>query len=389
LTQKIYCENSYITECESNIIDIIEKDGKHHVVLDRTPFYPEGGGQPSDTGTIDGIDVFHVYEEEDLIYHVTERKPENKTVKCIVNFDRRFDHMQQHSGEHLLSGAFFRLYKGVNCGFHLGDDYVTIDINLKEVTEEMLRQIEEETNKYIFSNVEVYTYIVDKDKVSKLPMRKEVKVEENIRIVQMGDADYSACCGTHVARTGEIGLLKIVKAEKYKGMTRIYFKCGKRALEDYTNKHNIISTLGKFLSAEENSIFEKVQAQASLVKELNRKISETKKLLAEIEVDKLIKEAKSSLIIKNYEDKALEDVQYISAALENENFIVILSSIPDKRVIMSQNGNFDISFGKLFKEKLPAFNGKGGGNDKKAQAAFGTEGDLSNFVNSIIDIIKE
>lgn len=389
MTHKLYYEDPYIKECESTIVDVIERDGKYLLVLDATPFYPEGGGQPSDAGTIDDLRVLHVFEENDTIYHVMDRKPEKKFVRCRIDFERRFDHMQQHSGEHLLSAAFFKLFKGVNCGFHLGDDYVTIDINLKEVSEDMLRQIEEETNTYIISNMEVYTYIVNKEKVSKLPMRKEVKVDENIRIVQMGDADYSACCGTHVVRTGEIGLVKIVKSEKYKGMTRIYFKCGKRAFDDYFSKHNIVSSLCKFLSVEENIIFEKVQSQANTIKELNKKLGDTKKLLAEIDADYLKREADSSLIIKNYEDKTFEDVQYISSVLENDPFIVILSSIPDKRVIMFQNGEFDINCGKMFKEKLNSFGGRGGGSDKKAQAAFLTEEQLLMFIDTIADAVKD
>lgn len=388
MTRKLYYENSYISECESTIVDVIEKDEKYLVLLDATPFYPEGGGQPSDTGTIDGVNVSHVFEEEDTIYHVLDRRLEKKAVKCLVDFERRFDHMQQHSGEHLLSAAFFKLFKGVNCGFHMGEDYVTIDINLKEIEDDMIVQIEEEVNRYVTDNLEVHTYIVTRDEVNKLPMRKEVKVDEDIRIVQMGDADYSACCGTHVARTGEIGLVKIIKTEKYKGMTRLYFKCGARALKDYINKHNIITSIGKLLSADENSLFDMIQSQNVLIKELNRKIFETKMLLAKAEAEHLIQEAKSVLISKNYEGKAFEDVQYISSIMEREPFIVILASIVDKKIIMSQNGEFNISCGKVFKEKLSAYNGKGGGNDKKAQAAFQTESELRGFVNTLIDTLQ-
>jgi alanyl-tRNA synthetase len=389
LTYRLYNENSYINECESKVVEVIEKEGRFLAVLDVTPFYPEGGGQPSDIGLIDDAKVLYVFEENETIYHVTDRKLQQKEVKCYVDFERRFDFMQQHSGEHLLSAAFFKLFKGVNCGFHMGEEYVTIDIDLKEVTEDMLCQIEETANQYVTQNLEVYNYIVTREEVKKLPMRKEVKVDEGIRIVQMGEADYSACCGTHVVRTGEIGLIKIIKTEKYKGMTRVYFKCGKRALKDYMNKHNIISSLGKLFSAEENSLVKTIEAQNLLVKELNRKILEAKKQLAAIEAKHLIGEAQSQIILKNFEDKTFEDVQIISSILESEPFIALLSSLQDRKVVMSQNGKYNVSCGKLFKEKLAYYNGKGGGNDRKAQAAFQTNEELLQFTKAIIEIVKD
>jgi alanyl-tRNA synthetase len=383
LMHKLYYENSYINQCNSNIIDMIEKDGRILVVLDITPFYPEGGGQPSDRGKIDEANVIEVFEKNDIVYHVVDRKLETRSVSCSVDFQRRFDHMQQHSGEHLLSAAFYKLFGGVNCGFHMGEDYVTIDINLNDISEEMIRKVESETNEYVYRNLEVYTYVVSKAECDGLPFRKEIKVDGAIRIVQMGDIDYSACCGTHVVRTGEVGVVKITRAEKYKGMTRVYFKCGRRALKDYINKQDIVSVLTRQLSADEGSIIGKVEAQSAVLKELGRQLSDAKMALAQYDANALIKTAASKTIVKNYDDRSFEEVQLISSVLENEPYVTVLSSSQDKRVIMTQTNTPHISCGKIFKEHLGTFKGKGGGSDKKAQAAFTTLKDLEEFVRKV------
>jgi alanyl-tRNA synthetase len=383
MTYKLFYDNAYIGESISQVNEIIEKDNKVFVVLNKTPFYPEGGGQPSDIGTIDGIKVTHVYEDEDIIYHVVDRKPENREVHCKVNLNRRIDYMVQHSGEHLLSAAFYKLYNGINCGFHMGEDYSTADINIKDVSEEMVSIIEEEVNNYIYLNAPVSTYTVSKQEAQKLPMRKEVKIEDNVRIVQIGGLDYSACCGVHVVRSGEIGILKIIKVEKYKGMTRVYFKCGKRALKDYMNKHNIVTSLVKFYSIEESGILSQVETQAIQIKHLNRRISEYRKVIAAYDAEELIRYAEGDIVVKIYKDKNFEDLQYIADQLNGIPQIFILASLLDNRMLMMQDGSMNISCGKLFKSFVAAYNGKGGGNDNKAQAGFDKNEDMLSFIERL------
>lgn len=380
MTKKLFYDDSYICEAKCEVESIIEKEDKYEVVLKETPFYPEGGGQPSDLGEIDGIKVEYVHEEDDIIYHVMSQKPQNKIVSCKVDFSRRKDHIQQHSGEHLLSSAFFRLFKGVNAGFHMGDDYVTIDIDIKDISEDMLKKAEIEANDYIFRNEEVKTYVVSKEDALKLPLRKEIKVDENVRIVQMGNIDYSACCGTQVKRTGEVGLIKIIKAEKNKGMTRIYLKCGDRALKDYIKKHDLISELGRSFSTDEDEIIKKVKSQNEEIANLKKCIAEFNKKQALEEAEKLIKAAKNKCLSAIYEDKDIEFIQNIFEALKDKEYILVLASLSDKKLIFANNGNFQIDCGKIFKENLKEFNGKGGGNSKRAQAAFDDEKDLKKFV---------
>ncbi|WP_160671692.1 alanine--tRNA ligase-related protein [Clostridium sp. C8-1-8] len=388
MTEKLFYKNSYICEAECEVENIIEKGDSYEVILKSTPFYPEGGGQTCDLGTIDNIKVEYVYEEDDIIYHVLKEKPEGKFVMCKVDYDRRLDHIQQHSGEHLLSAAFFKLFKIVNAGFHLGEDYVTIDMLFKDMTEEMIREIENEVNKYIYRNEPISTYFLTKEEALKLPLRKGIKAEGKIRIVQMGETtDFSACCGTHVVRTGEVGIVKIIKYENYKGMTRIYFKCGLRALKDYQEKQACITNLTRSLSVEASGISNVINNQRNEISELKRKLSDLYGNLAKREADKLLSNSESRFITATYEEEGFEFLEKLYDELKDKGYILILGSLKDKKLILAHNGSFNFKCGNLFKEKLKDFGGKGGGNDKRAQASFEVESSIKNFIEYLREVL--
>lgn len=387
MTEKLFYEDPYLTQCEAEVKDIINKDGKILVVLDKTPFYPEGGGQPSDFGEINGVKVLYVYEEDDTVYHHVEKTVEDKKVLCKIDFERRFDHMQQHSGEHLLSGAILKLYNGNNKGFHLGEDYVTVDIDIDGMTEEMLRTAEDEVNSYIYKNREICTYVVSKEESKNFPMRKQINVDEDLRIVEAKDMDCCPCCGTHVLRTGEIGIIKIIKSERYKGMTRIYLNCGARALKDFQNKQSIITNLNKNLSSDENNLVQRIEGQSLEIEKLTKELNGFKKMLAESEAESILETENSKVVLRKYEDKSFEDIQLIATALGSKNYILILSSLTDKKILFMNNSDSDTNCGKLFKDNIKEFNGKGGGNAKRAQGNFDNTEDLikfSEFLNTTL-----
>jgi alanyl-tRNA synthetase len=380
MTKKLFYEDPYICEAQCEVEEIIAKDNKFEIVLKSTPFYPEGGGQPCDTGLIDNIRVEYVHEENDIIYHVTSEKPANKSVKCKVDFERRVDHIQQHSGEHLMSAAFFKLYKVSNAGFHLGVDYVTIDIEMQDITEEMIKKVETEANSYIFRNEPVKTYFLSKEEALKLPLRKEIKAEGIIRMVQMGESiDYSACCGTQVNRTGEVGIIKIIKWEKNKGMTRVYIICGWRALRDYEIKHDYVTEIARGFSVEDSGIIEKIKGQTQEIEDLRKQVSSLYSKVASKEVEALIESSDSKFIANEYKEEGFDFLDKLYEKLKDREAILILSSIKDKKLILAQNGSFDFQCGKLFKEKLKEFHGRGGGNAKRAQASFQDVTSMQNF----------
>lgn len=387
MTEKLFYKDPYLCEAEARVLEVISKEHKVEVVLDKTTFYPEGGGQPSDLGFIDGIPVTYVYEENEIIYHVMDKAPSNSLVKCKVDFHRRKDHIQQHSGEHLLSAAFFKLYNASNRGFHLGEDYVTIDIDLKEISEDMINAVEEMVNKYIYTNLPVTTFFTNKEKSNKLPMRKEVNLEGNVRIVNLGDIDYCACCGTHVVRTGEIGLVKIIKTEKNKGMTRVYFNCGERAIKDYRKKQQILSELSKRLSIGEEDIVNKINAQKEELIEVKKQLLEYKRAEAFKEAELLETQAENKIIFKIFEERKFEFLEQVYDSIKEKEYILILASGIDNQLMFSHNGSFPLECGKIFKDNLKAFNGKGGGNSKRAQARFERFEDLEEFCYKIRTLV--
>ncbi|KHD35926.1 alanyl-tRNA synthetase [Clostridium acetobutylicum] len=386
MTRKLFYDDPYICESEGKIVDVLENDGKYEIVLDETSFYPEGGGQPCDLGTINNIPVEYVYEKGDTIYHVMKERPEGNTARCKVDFLRRQDNIQQHTGEHLLSAAFFKLYNGVNYGFHMGEDYVTIDIDMEEVTHDMIKKIEAEANAYIYANVETKTYFMSKPEAEKLPLRKAIKAEGKIRIVQLGDVDYSACCGTHVVRTGEVGIIKVLRTEKYKGMTRVYFKCGRRAFDEYSKEHSIITKLQKNLSIDEDNILNKVQTTMEEISNLKKKLLEYKKNEAKLEVKKIKEKNNNGVISEHYEDGDFSFLEEIYDGIKDEKAVIILTSGVDNRILFAQNGIDDIECGRIFKENIKEYNGRGGGNAKRAQAAFSNKDDLNKFAKFLREL---
>ncbi|UZW12499.1 alanyl-tRNA editing protein [Clostridium pasteurianum] len=379
-TEKLFYKDPYLCQADCEVEDVIEKDGKYEVILKSTPFYPEGGGQPSDIGYMDNIKVEYVYEKDEVIYHVMSEKPRNKIVHCEADLERRIDHNQQHSGEHLMSAAFFKLYNGVNAGFHLGEDYVTLDIKIKDMTEDMIKKAEMEANYYVFKNEPVKTYFVTKEEAEKLPLRKAITAEGKIRMVQMGEnLDYSACCGTQVRRTGEIRIIKIVKWEKNKGMTRIYIKCGLRAFKDYITKNDYVTEIARGFSVEDSEIINKVKSQTDEIGNLKKKISTLYSTIAENEAEQLMENSKDKYIIKEYKEEGFDFLDKLYEHLKNEEYILILTSLKDNRLLFAHNGSFAIECGKLFKEKLKEFGGRGGGNAKRAQANFQDTDSMRSF----------
>jgi len=389
LNKKLYYKDQYINECTSIVEDIRKKDGKILIILDNSPFYPTGGGQPNDLGKIDSSIVLDVFEQNGIVYNEVDIAPEKQDVKCNIDFYRRFDFMQQHTGEHLLSAAFLKKYEGVNKGFHLGEEYTTIDIDLPEVTAEMISSVELEANNYIYENLNIDTYFVDRTAALDLPLRSKIKViDTEIRIVNIPGVDMCACCGTHVKRTGEVGIIKIIKVEKHKGMCRIFFKCGKRALEDYNTKQNIISQLVKTSASEESKLAERFNYQNEKILELTKNLLIYKKKSAITEATTLLLNVEKEIIFKKYTDKNFEEVQMIAEEIIKNNRVFVGVSELDKKILLCHNGCLNINCGNIFKSKLKEYGGKGGGDTKRAQGTFISLDELKIFTDEILKLVR-
>ncbi len=258
---KLYYTDSYIKEMTATVIDVKREGELWAVALDRTAFVPEGGGQRSDTGVINGVPVLDVKEEGELIYHIMPQPLTlGESVEGCVDFDKRFVKMQCHTAEHILCGIIHNLYGYENVGFHLGDEVVTFDID-GELIRSQLDEVELLANKVVFDNLPITVSLPDREQLSALTYRSKLEFapDELVRIVRIGDIDACACCAPHVSRTGEVGLIKILDFMRHRGGVRITMVAGYRALGDYSHRYTTDKAIGGLLSTPAHDILDAVR----------------------------------------------------------------------------------------------------------------------------------
>lgn len=403
-TIKLYNDNVYLSECTATVTDVTEKG----VILDRTIFFPEGGGQSSDIGTlINSSDettypVTHASETGDTIIHEISNHnlQVGDKVICRINWPHRFDNMQRHCGEHLLSGAMYKLFGGVNRGFHMGEHFMTADINLEkdpsftEVTWEMAMEAEELVNSHIWQDLPVKAEEFSTgEEASKMPLRKELAVDEDVRVVTIGNddviADCVACCGTHPTSTAQIGLLKIYKVEKNKGMFRIYFEAGKRAMEDYRAKHDILTALSNRYSTGIDELTDKIEKQEKRHEETKNTLNKLRNVLISQKTEEIKKELSAGVpfISRFYDEFTPEDIMKIGKhILQDINGLVVAGDLNTNTLILFSDGTNDC--GKLVKDNAGVYNGKGGGRKDNARALFPDYDSMMLFTDALEKLLR-
>ena len=374
--EKLYYEDQYLKEFIAEVTEVIEKNNLYYVSLDKTAFFPGGGGQHCDLGYIDNHRVIDVIEENGKIYHVTEKRPiKIHRVNCKIDWDRRLDGMQQHLGQHVLSGCFFTLFNGNTVSVHVGKDISTVDIQ-GYLDEETIRKAEKMANEIIQENIKVEFLTPSKKELKKLNLRRDLpNTDEQIRIVKIGDLDINACCGVHPSRTLDLQAIKVKRWEKHKGATRIEYLAGKRAINDYFNKDEFRNKICRFLNCGEDDA---INAINNLSSDLKSALSENREIKAEIgeyQIKDMIKEAKSIgdmyVVSKIYNGG---DLKYISKIAEkislNDNMIVLFAvKFEDKaNLIFSASKNIsNVSMNDLLKDAITLIDGRGGGSKFMAQ----------------------
>ena len=278
MTEKLYEIDSHLKKFDANVIWAVkEKDG-FLSVLDRTAFFPEGGGQASDIGYIGEVFVDYVFIEDDVIYHHTKEPIPLGKVSCEIDYKRRFAFMQNHSGEHIVSGIINKKYGFDNVGFHLGEDFVTLDFN-GILNREQLDEIEYLANQKIWENVKFKAYYPSKTELDVLSYRSKKDIDGDIRIVEIENTDICACCAPHVKEAAEIGIIKLLDFEKLRGGIRIYMKCGEFALNDYRNRYENSLKISSLLASKQEEIadavlklLEKAETEKQRINILNKKL---------------------------------------------------------------------------------------------------------------------
>lgn len=311
MTEKLYEKDAYIKDFTATVVDCIPIDSGFKIVLDKTAFFPEGGGQAGDRGLLGDVSVLDTQIENETVFHYT-KKPLNigDTVECKTDFERRFVFMQNHTGEHIVSGIAHGLFGVNNVGFHLGEDLVTIDFD-RELTREQLNKIEQLSNQKVWQNLPVYAYYPTNEELANTEYRSKKEIDGAVRLVVIKDTDICACCAPHVKTTGEIGIIKLLDTERMRGGIRIVLKCGAFALNDYRVKYENIAQISALLSA-------KQECTAAAVKLLdeknicaNQKINELKKRIADL----AIATADASTTYIFIEDCNIKELQLIADKL--------------------------------------------------------------------------
>lgn len=396
-----YLSDAYVNEFSAVIVSVEKSGNDFGIILDETYFYPEGGGQPGDRGTIDGHDIKDTLLEDGRILHITTHSFENvtlgKKVNCIIEGKRRFALMQQHTGQHLLSSCAEKLYDAATIGFHIGEDYVTIDLDKKLSTNE-IENLEALANKTIWSNIEVVAHYPTEDELKRLPLRKQPKVTKDIRVIEIKDFDFSPCGGTHTKTTAEIGILKIKKTENYKTGIRIEFVCGLYAFNVFKNQNQIISELMQLYSVQEHEVVDFAKNSLEQVK-----ISKKEILLLE---EELLNHSVNALL-SNFEDyegikvvKLSEDNtgmnnlrKKCSKICSNPNFIVIGTSSDDIKthIVLSKSQNIpnEIDMNGLFNSYFAPLGCKGGGNAVSSQGGIDGQLDTDSIIEEIESYIEK
>ena len=253
MTQKLYYENQYIKDFTANVISCTEGKKGFEVVLDKTAFFPEGGGQPGDTGFIGSAQVVDTIESGDDVVHICSEAVALGEAECRLDFEKRFANMQQHTGEHIFSGILHSLSGFDNVGFHMGEHSITVDFS-GVVSAEMLAEAERLSNEAVYKNIPVEALYPSDEELENYDYRSKKEIKGQVRLTKIGDIDLCACCGTHVAFTGEVGIIKVSSVMNYKSGVRITMQIGRKAFEDYCEKNKNAYEISNLLKAKVDEI---------------------------------------------------------------------------------------------------------------------------------------
>ena len=367
---KLYYDSAYIKEFEAQVLSCQEGKKGWEITLSATAFYPEGGGQPADTGILGNVRVTDVHEKGGQVVHYTDGPlPVGEMVRGVIDWDRRFRHMQEHSGEHLVSGLIHQRFGYDNVGFHMGTDEVTIDFNGVLEWEDLM-VIEEKANGMIWENLEISAVYPEKDELDAMEYRSKKELTGAVRIVSIPGGDVCACCGTHVERTGEIGLVKFLSMIHYKGGVRISLLCGKRAVEDYERKRDQVQKISVLLSARPGEIARAVEKLKEDEAKLQEKlVAAYDKLIASEVRD--IKEGDGDIFILEPDFEAIQLRHLVNRLLEEKKGKTVLAlGGAAEGSFLYVLGSRDGDMRQLSRELNGLLNGRGGGSAQMAQGTF-------------------
>jgi alanyl-tRNA synthetase len=381
MTIKLYWNDSHIRRFSARVEDLFLEDGDSFVLLDQTAFYPTGGGQPCDTGWIRSVPVVDVQlDDGERILHRLNGNVAlaiGEEVECEIDWPRRGAMMQQHTGQHILSQAFFQLFGAETRGFRITDSVSEIDLTLEAQPEEIeaaILRAEELANDVVFENREIRLHQVTPEEAAKLPLRKESFVTDCIRVIEIADYDWSPCGGTHAKRTGEVGIIVVRGWERAKKMTRVRFLCGARALSDYRAANRTAEAIAQKLSVGRDEAESSVARLMDERKQLTRRLRELGELAAQVEAQELIEMTESvhglRIVSRVFDDRDFEEIKLIAHRLaEREGIIALLAAREAEmaRLVFARSTDLSADMNSLMKVACEKLGGRGGGKPDFAQ----------------------
>jgi alanyl-tRNA synthetase len=390
MTERLYYTDPYLVEFDARVLRVEPYDGRRAAVLDRTAFYPTSGGQPFDTGRLGAAAVTDVIDRDDgVILHVLDGDLEPGPVRGTIDWNRRFEHMQQHTGQHVLSAAFDRILKARTESFHLGSISSTIDLD-RTVSAGDLERAEDEANRVVWEDRPVGIRFADAAEVAKLSLRKESSRDGTLRLIEVPDFDISACGGTHVSRTGAIGAIAVQSSERFRGGTRVEFLCGVRVLRGYRALRDAVAAsvrLVSVLPAELPAGIERMQREA---KEMKRQLKDLQTRLSTFEAAALAGRAERrgnlqvvAAALEGWDQSGLKAIASEIAA--RPGHVAMLFSVPaPSAVVIARAADATIDSGAMLRQLVEKFGGKGGGRPELAQG-----GGLQGSAHELVSFVRE
>ena len=392
MTERIYYTEPACRSFDAVVTDVVEHEGAPALVLDRTAFYPTSGGQPFDTGRLGSTEVVNTIDDGERVLHVV-RSPVavGDAVHGEIDWVRRFDHMQQHTGQHVLSAAFDRLLDNRTTSFHMGSETATIDL-AREASFGDVERCVDEANRIVWEDRPVTIRFASPDEAARLPLRKEPVREGLLRLIEVTGFDLSACGGTHVARTGEIGLIAVTGAEKFRGGTRLTFVCGGRALRALRGYREAVSGSVRALSVlphELPAAIERIQAEN---KQTRKTIT---RLQSELAVHEAARLSEASPVIDGVRRAAhvldgwdAPGLKAIASSITAQGTVVavLVGTASPIAVVVARAAGVDVDANAVLQRLLKRFGGRGGGKPELAQGA-GLLGDPHEIVAAARDLL--
>jgi alanyl-tRNA synthetase len=386
MTDRLYYTQPALREFYAVVVGADRIDGRVAVVLDRTAFYPTSGGQPFDTGTLNGVRVLDVMDRDDeTVAHLLESPiPAGTAVHGVIDWDRRFDHMQQHTGQHLLSAAFERLHGARTVGFHLGAEVSTIDLS-QELSAQAVAAAEDESNRIVLEDRSVAIRFATTEEAAAMPLRKEPTREGTLRLIDVADYDLSACGGTHVARTGEIGAIQILGSERFRGGVRLEFVCGGRAVRAFRRFRDAVAGCIRTVSVSPEELPAAVERLQAESKDLRKTIRGSQEELAKYEAvalaDRAVQVGERRLVVDTIATDEAGTLKSMAAAIASRpgyDVALFSADAPHLVVIVRSPGGANDA-PTVLRRLVERFGGKGGGQGDVAQGG-GLAGDKTEIL---------